>query len=89
MRQARNFDLLHTQVLLISTPSNTIESYVPISESGLQCDYDNVRFGSGRLTAREERHHHALYKLPKYRSSRAADRLLVHSAADLRKRGSL
>jgi len=83
MRQARNFDLLHIQVSLISTPwnNNSIECYVPISESGLQlfsactqCDYDSVRFGRGRLTARGERHNHALYKLPKYRSSRAADR---------------
>jgi hypothetical protein len=50
----------------------------------LQCDLGNVRFGDDRLTAPEETLNHALYKLPKYRSSSAADRLLVLSAADLR-----
>jgi hypothetical protein len=38
MHEARNFELLHIQVSLISASSNnnSIETYVPISESGLQ-----------------------------------------------------
>ena len=87
MRKRRNFDLLHIQVSPISTPwnNNSIETYVPISETGLQCDYDSVRCRNGRLTASGEKTQNQRYT--NCRSIARPGQQIC--AADLRKWGSL